>query len=67
MIAGLKKTEDTRGLYPSSNTIRVIKSKRTRWVEHVKGNGSKIYMASVSKEVKGLHRNIDVDGTVILK
>jgi len=36
-------------------------------VEHVAGIGYKIHMASVSKEVKGLHRNIDVDGTVILK
>jgi hypothetical protein len=36
-------------------------------VEHVASIGNKIYMASVSKEVKGLHKNIDVDGTVILK
>jgi len=62
-----KKTEDIRSLYPSSNTIRVIKSKRTRWVEHVAGTGNKIYMASVSKEVNGLQRNIEVDDTVILK
>jgi hypothetical protein len=32
-----KKTEDIRGLHPSSNTIRVIQSKRKRWVEHVAG------------------------------
>jgi hypothetical protein len=36
-------------------------------VKHVAGIGNKIYIASVSNEVKGLHRNIDVDGTVILK
>jgi hypothetical protein len=33
----------------------------------VAGIGNKIYMASVSKEAKGLHRNIDVDDMVILK
>ena len=64
---GLKKTEDIHGFYSSSNTIRVIKSKRMRWVQHVADIGNKIYMASVSKEVNGLHRNIDVDGTEILK
>lgn len=64
--SGNKKTEDIRGLCPSSNTIGV-NSKRTQWVEHVAGTGNKIYMASVSKEVKGLYRNIEVDDTVILK
>jgi hypothetical protein len=64
---GIKKTENIRGLYPSSNIIGVINSKGTQWVEHVAGTGNKIYMASVSKEVKGLYRNIEVDDTVILK
>jgi hypothetical protein len=54
-------------LHPSSNTIRVIQSKRKRWVEHVAGTWNKIYMTSVSKDVKGLYRNIEVDDMVILK
>jgi hypothetical protein len=32
-------TEDLHGLYSSPSIVRVIKSRRMRWVEHVAGMG----------------------------
>ena len=62
--------EELNGLYPSANIVRVIKSRRMRWAEHV------ARMAGEEKRIEFWWRNMRetdnlgdprVDGRIILR
>jgi len=64
------RDEELHVLYFSPNIIRVIKSRRVRWTEHVARMGDRrgAYRVLVRKpEVKDHSENINIDGSTILK
>jgi len=62
--------EELNDLYSSPNIVRVIKSRRMRWGEHVARMGERrgVYRVSVGKpEGKNHLRDPGVDGRIILR
>jgi hypothetical protein len=62
--------KELRDLYSSPNIIRVIKSRRIRWVSHVAhtretGNAYKILVGK--PEAKNHMEDLGIDGKIILK
>ena len=61
--------EELNDLYPSSNIVRVIKSRRMRWAGHVERMGEErgVYRVLVGKpEGKNHWGDLEVEGWVIL-
>ena len=61
--------EELNDLYPSPNIVRVIKSRRIRWAEHVARVGEErgVFRFLVGKpEGKNNRGDIGVDGWIIL-
>ena len=62
--------EQHNNLYYSPSSLRVIKSRRMRWVEHETRTGERrgIYAVLVGKNEGKVHLgDPDVDGTIILR
>jgi hypothetical protein len=60
--------EELRNLYASPNIIKVTKSRRMRWADHVARMGEMRNTIFWSKNLKGRDHSEDVgvDGTIIL-
>jgi len=62
------RNEELKDLYPSPNTVRVIKSRRMRWARHVACMGEEgVYRVLVDKSEGRNHwGDLGVDGCIIL-
>jgi hypothetical protein len=62
--------EELRDLYFSPSIVRLIKSRRMRWTEHVvfMGEGRGVYRILVEKTQGKEHlEDLDIDGRIILR